>query len=176
MRGCARADGLSSCSPPPPFRNISTPVHRSLPRHAAQQPPARAATHGQEHLQPSPTRAQLIIHHEDGPSGRITRNPLQISGTYTPLPVSRRASKARRPPDQEGRHPRTTLSGAPAAQPSSPIIRKAGTAGESALRALQSGPPRHPGLLVDIKEWQGVQTAFIDSILRLGRGGPGWYS
>ena len=44
-------------------------------------------------------------------------------------------------------------------------------AGESALRALQSSPPRHPGLLVDIKEWQGVQTAFIDSILRLGRGG-----
>ena len=43
-------------------------------------------------------------------------------------------------------------------------------AGESALRALQSSPPCHPGLLVDIKEWQGVQTALMDSTLRLGRG------
>ena len=43
-------------------------------------------------------------------------------------------------------------------------------AGESALRALQSSPPRHPGLLVDIKEEQGVQTALMDSTLRLGRG------
>ena len=83
--------------------------------------------------------------------------------------LSRRARKARSPPDQEARHPRTTLSGAPPAQSSSPIIRKARTAGESALRALQSIPPRHPGLLVGIKEWQGVQTALMDSTLRLGR-------
>ena len=85
-------------------------------------------------------------------------------------PLCHRPRSVPRPPDQEARHPRTTLSGAPPAQPSSPIIRKARTAGESALRALQSIPPRHPGLLVDIKEWQGVQTALMDSTLRLGRG------
>jgi len=54
--------------------------------------------------------------------------------------------------DQEGRNPRTDPARAALAQPSSPVIRKAATAGEGALRALQSISEPCPCTAVGIKE------------------------
>ena len=136
------------------------------------------ATHPSRHSHALPHMVRSMcspLPHADSSSSIMRMDPeegrgaaLRRSAMGTPL--CQRASKARSPPDQEGRHSRTTPSGAPPAQPSSPIIRKARTAGESALRALQSIPPPLPCHLVGIKEWQGVQTALMDSTLRLGRG------
>ena len=148
-RGCALADGRSFGSPPRPALHISTPVHLSLPRHAAQRARARAATSGQEHLQPSPARGQLIIHHEDGPLGRSTRNPSQINGAYTPLPASqqspkppqiRRAGTPARPPQELLRrspaHPSSGRPERPERAPSAPSspVRLASLAILSVLR------------------------------------------